>query len=356
MEKNIVFASGRELTYPRNSQNIRALEKKYHVQLVNSRASRLSVRLLRIGWRLFQRKFNTNDICFLGFYGQPLVFPVRFHHRGPIILDAFVSTYDTLCLDRRIFNPRSIQGRLTFHLDRLSCQMADTVIVDTRAQAQYFERTFGVQRGKLQVLYVGCDDELFHPLKVAPSSMPSVLFYGTYLPIHGLEIIIEAAHQMSGENVSFQIIGRGQEHERIRQLANEFRVSNVKFIDPLPLERLPDVIARSTICLGGHFGYSEKARRVIAGKTFQCLAMGRPTIVGNNPANHELFTHGENVWMCSMTDPKALADAIRQLLESPRLCAQLSKAGRDIIQQTCGNAITAKLIHEIIETVVSSYD
>lgn len=352
---NIVFAAGRELTYPRNSQNIRALKKEYQVDLINSEAHRLSVRLIKSGWQLLWRKFSANEICFLGFFGQPLVFPVRLHHRGPIILDAFVSTYDTLCFDRRLFNPRSIRGRMTYHLDRLSCQLASSVIVDTKAQAQYFEQTFGIPRAKLKVLYVGCDDQVFHPLTVEPASSPTILFYGTYLPIHGLEIIIEAAHQMTGEKVTFQIIGGGQEQERIRRLANELRLTNIHFLDPVPLENLPEVIARSTICLGGHFGTSEKARRVIAGKTFQCLAMGRPTIVGDNPANHELFTHGENIWMCSMANPSALADAIRHLLGSPRLCVQLGEGGRDIIQRTCGNAMTAKAIHEIIETVAASY-
>ena len=354
LDMNIVFAAGRELTYPRNSQIIRVLTKEVHVHLINPDASRLTTRLLKVGWHLLWRRFSANEVCFLGFYGQPLIFPVRLHHRGSIILDAFVSTYDTLCLDRKIFNPRSIGGRLTFHLDRLSCQMANTVIVDTKAQAEFFEHTFGIPSAKLQVLYVGCDDELFRPLNVQPSSTPTVLFYGTFLPLHGLDIIIEAAHQLASKKISFQIIGRGQEYERIRQLANELQVTNVQFLDPVPLEKLPRIVAGSTICLGGHFGHSEKARRVIAGKTFQCLATGRPTIVGDNPANRELFTHGENVWMCSMTEPSALADAIRYLLESPQLCAQLGKGGREIIQRTCGNAMTAESIHRIIQTTIAS--
>jgi glycosyltransferase involved in cell wall biosynthesis len=351
----IIFTAGRELTYPRNSQNIRALKKEYDVHLVTSPASRLTTRLIKVGWQLLRRKFTADEICFIGFFGQPLVFPVRLNHRGPIILDAFVSTYDTLCLDRKVFNPRSIQGQMTFHLDRLSCQMVNTIIVDTKAQAEYFENTFGVPGAKLRVVYVGCDDELFHPMTAVPSSTPSVLFYGTFLPVHGLEIIIEAARQMASENVSFHIIGRGQEYERIRKLANELQSSNVQFLDPIPLERLPEVIARSTICLGGHFGNSEKARRVIAGKTFQCLAMGRPTIVGDNPANHELFTHGKNVWMCPMNEPSALADAIRHLLESPQLRAQLGQEGREIVQRTSGNAMTAQSLRDIIETTRASY-
>jgi glycosyltransferase involved in cell wall biosynthesis len=352
---NIVFAAGRELAYPRNSQIINALEKQYQLHLLTSATSRLTTRLIGVGWRLLRQRFPADAVCFVGFYGQPLVFPARMRWQGPLILDAFVSTYDTYCFDRQIFEPRSVLGRMAFHLDRLSCQVADLVLVDTLAQARYFEQTFGILRSKIRVLYVGCDDQLFRPRDVPPPDEPTILFYGNFLPLHGTDIILHAAREMSNAHVHFVLVGRGQEYPYARALARELGISNVEFIDPVPLEALPMIIAQATICLGGHFGRSEKAMRVIAGKTFQCLAMGKPTIVGDSPANRELFTHGENVWMCPMADPAALADAIRHLLDSPKLSARLGEKGREVVQTTSGNAVTARTVRSIVEAAMAAH-
>ena len=62
---------------------------------------------------------------------------------------------------------------------------------------------------------------------------------------------------------------------------------------------------------------------MIVGKTFQCLAMGRPTIVADNAANAELLTHAEDAWSCRPNDPPALlcrsdADIRPSVIRSPR--------------------------------------
>lgn len=346
------FAAGRELSYPRNASILRALYQFASVHKFASETPSLTLKLAEVTGRLLRAQTRNWDVLFIGFYGQPLVFPARLRWSGPLILDAFVSTYDTYCFDRRIFKPRSIFGRMTFCLDRFSCRMANIVVVDTLAQAQYFEHTFGIPRSKIRVLYVGCDEQLFSPRDVPMPNKPTILFYGSFLPLHGVDVILYAAKQMVNECLRFVLIGRGQEYQYARALARELGVSNVEFLDPVPLETLPEIIARATICLGGHFGRSEKARRVIAGKTFQCLAVGKPTIVGDNPANRELFSHGENVWMCPMADPTALANAIRHLLGSPQLCQKLGEAGRQIILQTSGNAMTFQAVRTIVKAAI----
>jgi len=351
----ILFAAGRELAYARNAQIVDALGKGYPVDPITCTASRLTTRLLKVGWRLLWHPIPPRSVVFLGFYGQPLVFPSRLRWSGPLILDAFVSTYDTYCFDRRVFRPHSIPGRMAFHLDRMSCRLADVVVVDTRAQARYFERTFGVSPSKIEVLYVGCDDQLFQPLQVPQPDPPVVLFYGSYLPLHGVDVILHAAEQMAGEPVRFVLIGRGQEYPQARALAERLHLTNLAFREPVALESLPEIIARATVCLGGHFGRSEKAGRVIAGKTFQCMAMEKPTIVGDNPANRELFTHREDVWMCAMADPEALAQAIRVLLDAPQLRARLGKQARKTVQRSCGNEMTARTVHSIVEIALAQH-
>jgi len=306
-------------------------------------------RLSVITYKLLKSRIPHLDAYFIGFFGQPLVFPARVHWKGPLILDAFVSAYDTLCFDRKIFSPNSPLGLMTFYLDYLSCHLSDVIIVDTKAQAKYFQQTFQLPEFKFQVIYAGCDDDLFRPLEVPPNEIPIILFYGSFLPLHGVDTIIQVAYQLRNERLLFQIIGHGQEYKKARLLASKLKVHNVQFLPPVPLEELPLIINRATICLGGPFGLSDKAQRVITSKTFQCLSTGKPTIVGETPANKELFTHGKNVWMCPVNDPEALANAIRTLLDSPNLCAQLGKAGRELIQQTCGKAITTQLVRKAVE-------
>lgn len=349
---HILFACGREISYPRNSSVLRALHQFGTVSVIAADHPNLLYRMIKTSLKILKAQLRDTNVFFVGFLGQPLVFPARLRWRGPIILDAFVSVYDTLCFDRQIIKSNSLLGRLAFYLDRLSCQLADVVILDTLSQAAFFEQTFGVSPSKIRIVYVGCDDDLFRPLEVPPSKKPIILFYGTFLPLHGVDVIIHAADLMRDEQVLFRIIGHGQEYNRIYDLAKSLNLTNVEFIPWVPLEKLPEVINQATICLGGPFGRSEKAKRVITGKTFQCLSTGKPTIVGDTPANRELFTHGENVWMCPVGDPKALAAAIQALLDAPSIRDKLGTAGREIIKQTCGNLMTAQAIRQVIDAAV----
>jgi glycosyltransferase involved in cell wall biosynthesis len=345
----VIFACGREISYPRNRLIFQSISHFATVYPIFSNHHSLFYRLSLVAYRLLKTNIPHLDAYFIGFFGQPLVFLTRVRWKGPLILDAFVSAYDTLCFDRKVFSPKSPLGLLTFYLDRLSCHLADVVIVDTQAQARYFQQTFQIPEPKIQVIYAGCDDDLFRPLEVSPNEVPIILFYGTFLPLHGIDIIIQAAYQLRSERLLFQLIGHGQEYEKARFLVSKLKLNNVQFLPPVPLETLPLIINRATICLGGPFGRSSKAQRVITSKTFQCLAAGKPTIVGETPANKELFTHSKNVWMCPVGNPDALANSIRILLDSPDLCAQLGKAGREIIQQTSGKVVTTKLVQNAVE-------
>jgi glycosyltransferase involved in cell wall biosynthesis len=125
-------------------------------------------------------------------------------------------------------------------------------------------------------------------------------------------------------------------------------------LPPLPMDQIPQRIAASAVCLGGHFGGSAKAARVIAGKTYQCLAMGRPVIVGDNPANRELLTHGEDAWMCRPDDPQALADSILRLIGDPELRQKLGETGRKTYFEKAGNRVLQEQICQIVEQMVSS--
>jgi glycosyltransferase involved in cell wall biosynthesis len=351
----VLFICGREPEYTRNQMILRALERNFQVVRVTDSSRPFILRSLLVILKLLPNLWRGHDWVFVGFYGQPLLPIVKLLTRKPVIFDAFVSTYDTLCFDRKWFRPNSVGGWLTYLLDRYTCLLADKVLLDTRAHADYFAETFDLPREKLSVLYLGYDDSTFHPREAQLPEGPQqfiVFYYGSFLPLQGIEYIIRAAKLLEHETVKFEIAGRGPTYREIRRLAKDLATTNVEFVDWIPYHQLPMAIARASICLGGHFSAVGKAQRVIAGKTYQFLAMAKPTIVGDNPANRELFTHKKNVYMCRMADEKALAAAIVALKDDQRLREQIAAEGFRLVTSTLNTQKLGKSLLSIIEKVL----
>ena len=81
------------------------------------------------------------------------------------------------------------------------------------------------------------------------------------------------------------------------------------------------------------FSYNEvsqmrvKPGESIAGKTFQFIAMRKPTVTGDNPANRELFEHRKNAFIIEMANAEALADAILELKNNEVLRRRIAEEG-----------------------------
>lgn len=75
---------------------------------------------------------------------------------------------------------------------------------------------------------------------------------------------------------------------------------------------------------------------------------GQATIVGDNPANTEIFTHGEHVYMCRVADPRSLVDAILTLRANRALREKIAWGGyRHSIERYSSARIGATL-HDIL--------
>jgi len=327
----ILFTCGREPGYVRNLLLLRALRQHFEVlELTDHGTGSLLLRNLRLLPRLLPALRQGHDLVCIGFYGHLLALFLSRLTRKPILFDAFLSTWDTLCFDRKRFGPHSLPGRLAFWLDRHTSLAAQHVLLDTHAQTRYFVDTFDIPATRVSAYYLGYDAEIFFPRPDASQTAGrfTVLFYGSFLPLQGVEHIVEAAKLLESEReIRFRIIGEGMSYAQVRRLADQLQVQSLTFQASVPYHELPNIIAEASVCLGGPFGSTNKANRVIASKTFQALAMAKPTIVGDTPANRELFRHGEDVWMCKTADAQALAAAILGLKQDAALRESIARRG-----------------------------
>lgn len=354
----ILFVCGRKAGYARNESLLAALRTQADVTEISSSFGSYAVRLPSVIVRLLleSRPF---DAVFIGFLAQPIVPFAILRRRKPLIVDMFISLHETLSDDRGRVGPNSITARLAKWLDRLACSRADKVLTDTPANAEFLVANVGARAADVAPLYVGANEQLFQPQPPrAASDRPLadrllVLYYSTYLPLHGVDVVVRAAKLLEDEGIEFRLIGRGMERQRIDRLAAEIAVRNCEFVDWVPYERLPAEIAAADVCLAGHFAAgNEKARRVIPGKAFQFLAMAKPTVLGESPATTGAFEHGEDSILVPMGDPEALAGAVRKLRDDAELRTSLGEAGRELFLREFSSVTLAARLGEVLAQVV----
>ena len=128
---------------------------------------------------------------------------VRSWFRGPVILDLFLSAYGTAIEDRRMFGPRSVPARLFRRLDRRACRAADLVLLDTPQHAQLVAELLAPDRADVDWVPISDPDEAgvgASPLPARAEGRPlELLFFGTGVPLHGLQTLIQAVATCRGD-------------------------------------------------------------------------------------------------------------------------------------------------------------
>lgn len=292
------------------------------------------------------------DVMIVGYTGHFDIFLARLLaslKRKPLIFDAFVSLYNTFVQDRCLFPPNSLLARLLYIIDRTSCILSDQVFLDTYSHIKYFKDFLKINNTRFCCLWVGADDTVYYPLKIKKKDKEFiVLFIGGFIPLQGVEYIVQAAYLLKGEqNIKFRLVGSGQEYEKINKMVKQLGVKNIEFTGWLPYENLPHEIASAQICLG-IFGTTEKAKKVIPNKVYMSLAMAKPVITGDSPAVNEVLTDRENILLCEMGNPKSIAESIMMLKNDAKLRSRIINGGYALFEQKFAPQVIGKKVKEII--------
>lgn len=140
-----------------------------------------------------------HDAVIVGYMGQVdvLVLWLFARLRGvPVIWDAFLSLYDTVVNDRKMVSPGSLPAKCLFALDFVACRAANKIFLDTKTHALFFEKLFRLPPESVGRVFVGAETHFFSPGQAAPpkgrEKYFTVLFYGQFIPLHGIEVIVRA--------------------------------------------------------------------------------------------------------------------------------------------------------------------
>lgn len=280
-----------------------------------------------------------------GWLDVPVVKSVATLKRRPVLFDYFIGFFDTVVADRGLISPRSPLALILRAIDWVALRMADGVMVDTPARQRRLKG-----RSNTYVQWVGASSALLDPAPVQRERSGDVLFYGTYSPLQGAEIIVRAAAILRYNGTKFRMIGDGQEFCNVRALATELGASNVAFERPMPLEQLVEAVRDAEIVLG-IFGTSSKALTVVPHKVFDAVAAGRPVLSAETEGLRDAFSPQEVVGV-PPGDPEALARAIEAMLNSSSLLATAASNGRRRYEQDYTDDKLASALDRTIRSLI----
>jgi glycosyltransferase involved in cell wall biosynthesis len=266
----------------------------------------------------------------LGFRGYEIFWIVRLLTAGRVlIVDHMMSPYDSLLNERKTLKKGSPLEAFVYRYERGILRFSDLVLTDTESHRTYFADLFGIPPAKIAAVPVGTDEELFRPRPKEGNDGDGrfhVFFYGSFQPLHGIAVILEAARLLCGKPVHFTVAGgKGPGADPLRD--NRPSLPNVTHLGWVPYGELPDMIARADLCLGGPFGNTDQAQRVITGKTFQFLAMEKPVVIGRIMDNAG-FEDRRNCLLVTQGDGEELARVILWCLENRDRLGDIGRNGR----------------------------
>lgn len=267
----------------------------------------LLARLAGAWWRLWRRarRLARPDAVVVGYMGH---FDVHLGRRlwpgVPLALDQLIFAADT-AVDRRI-DP-GLRVRLLRRLDRAAVDAADVPCVDTDGHRELLPPG---ARERAVVVPVGAPSEWFRAPEARPVPPLRVVFFGLYTPLQGTGVIAEAIALLAdrGANVTFTMIGRGQDYSAAREAAGSAPNSRwIKWVDP---SELPSLVSVHDVCLG-IFGTGAKSRRVVPNKVYQGAAAGCAIVTSDTGPQRAAL--GEAAVFIPAGDGAALAAALGEL-------------------------------------------
>lgn len=286
---------------------------------------------------------NKYDFIFVGFPGQEvmplarLLFPF-----SNIIFDAFTSHYGGYILDREYFGQKSLRAYYYKFIDWLSCRLADKVLLDTNAHINFFINEFKLPRAKFIRVFVGTDERVmkFSEIRKDEGNI-KVHFHGSFIPLQGVDVILDAIKILNNEKITFNLIGKGAMYAKISARIKGENIKNIILKPKVGYSELPKLMADADICLG-IFGTTPKTKIVIPNKIYEAIAVGRPVITADTEAIHELFIDGANIILSKIGSAGDLALKIKYLAGDRDLRIKIAKNARRLFENKLQSVIIAR--------------
>jgi glycosyltransferase involved in cell wall biosynthesis len=236
------------------------------------------------------------------------------------------------------------------------------VAVGNAIKADLVER--GIPPEKIDVVTNGVDPAQFNPSRATFDARPEIGvgpehflagYVGTTGMAHGLETILDAAELCRDDDrIRFLIMGDGARRTELEQAAHRRGIANLVFKDVVPHDRIPAYLASMDLSII-HLRPDPVFRTAIPSKTFECMAMGVPILMGVEGEAAGIVEESGSGVCIPPGDAEAMARETRGLSHSPERLRELGRNGIAAVEARYARPVLALRELSALEAAIEAY-
>lgn len=254
-----------------------------------------------------------------------------------------------------------IPAKLLYVWEKFMYKKAEKIIVLLPNAKEYIEKR-GIDPQKIVWIPNGVDLERFDKsIHINPSSEAAkvfenckdkfkVVYTGAHGPANGLDTVIDAAYFLFKklENIHFFLIGDGSEKNKLIKKAEEKKIDNITFLNPVSKSQIPAILQQSDLLLHCLKKLDVFNHGISPNKLFDYLASRKPVIMSAKTSNNIVQESGAGI----VVDPgnaEALAKGIVKIQEmSPEGRKKLGANGRAYVEKYHSSKVLAEKLEKIL--------
>ncbi len=215
---------------------------------------------------------------------------------------------------------------------------ADRIIVLLPKAGDYIE-PLGIPRDKIIWIPNGADLDLFVPREApGPSDTFTLMYFGAHGGANGLETVLQAMQIVGGDpannRIVLRLIGDGPLKPSLITIARELELKNVRFEEPVPKNRIPEVAAEADAFVFNLIDAPVFRYGISSNKLFDFMAAQRPVLFCSASANNPIAETGAGITV-PPGNPEALAAAIVEMASLPAARRrEMGEAGRRYLENS----------------------
>lgn len=276
-----------------------------------------------------------------------------FHKK--IIVDYYISIYEKVVVDEKWFKPNSLLGKLAKKLDRYYYNCGTKVIFLNEVERDHYCELAQIKRnaGK-EIMIALCIEESFK-IENNNSADFNICWWGGYLPLHGLEYILQAAKCVKDRNLPIHWFFFGNNDKSGKQyvkLAKKYGIEDICYFEnsyTMKNGKLQEFLQKKCSLALGNFGDSIKGKFVMSNKVLDACAMKCTVLTGTATEYSIYFDGKQDIYMTS-NNPELMADKIEEIYnEDKTVLKQRIEKSYDIFQNNFTVKIFEKKFGKLLE-------